>query len=162
MRNALVIVSLLAASGAALAAGQVDVSFKPVDQLSDVGRGTIDGERNVKALADHFKLLAARLPDGQTLKIEVLDVNMAGEVKPTRGGNEIRVLKGRADWPTMDLRWSLQADGRTLKGADERLADMNYLMNPVRGLGEGPVAYEARMIDRWFAERVVGPAAAQP
>jgi hypothetical protein len=159
MRRTLIALSLVAAASAAMAAGQVDVSFKPIDQLSDVGRGSFDGERNVKALTDHFKSLAARLPDGQTLKIEVQDVNMAGEMKPMRGGSDIRVMKGNADWPTIDLRWSLQADGRTLKSADERLADLSYLMHPVRGLGEGPVAYEARMIDRWFKERIVAQAA---
>ena len=60
-------------------------------------------------------------------------------VKPTRGGNEIRVMKGRADWPTMELRWSLQADGRTLKSADEHLADMTRWASAIL-LSLSPVA----------------------
>ena len=72
MNRTLLAFALTLASTAALAAGQVEVSFRPADQLSDVGRG-IDRERNVKALADHFKSLAAQLPDGQALKVEVLD-----------------------------------------------------------------------------------------
>lgn len=158
MRPLTLALALLAASTTALAAGQVEVRFKPTDELADVGRG-IDRERNVQTLAEHFKSLAARLPDGQTLKIEVQDVNLAGELKPTRTGSDVRVLKGTADWPTIDLRWSLQAGDRTLKGADERLSDMSYLMHSLRGMGDGPLPYEARMIDRWFKERVVGTAA---
>lgn len=158
MRTIALALALLAASSAALAAGQVQVSFKSLDDLADVGRG-IDRERNVQTLADHFKSLAARLPDGQTLKIEVQDVNLAGELKPTRGGSDVRVMKGSADWPTIDMRWTLQAGDRTLRSAAERLSDMSYLMHSLRGMGDGPLPYEARMIDRWFNERVAGPAA---
>lgn len=142
------------ASTAALAAGQVEVSFKPVDQLSDVGRGP-DRERHVQALSDHFKSLGARLPDGQVLKVEVLDVNMAGELKPFRRTDEVRVMRGSADWPTLELRWSLGSGGNTLRSGQDRLVDMAYQSHPLRGSQTGPVAYEARMIDRWFDERVL-------
>ena len=145
----------IVASNAAQAAGRVDVSFQPNDELSDIGRGAWDGERNVKALADHFKSLAAHLPDGQTLTVKVLDVNLAGEIRPLRHGTELRVLKGAADWPTMDLRWTLSAQGRTLASGEERLADQAYLMHASRLRENGPLPYETRMIDRWFNERIV-------
>ncbi len=154
MRRSAICMSLLAAAtGAALAAGQVEVTFKPLDELSDAGRGSFDGERNLQALAAHFKALAPRLPDGQLLKVEVLDLNLAGEMKPLRRGAEVRVLKGSVDWPSMSLRWSLNADGRPIKSADERVSDMAYLMHPIRGGNDGPLTYEGRMIDRWFGER---------
>lgn len=155
MNRTLLAFALTLASTAALAAGQVEVSFRPADQLSDVGRG-IDRERNVKALADHFKSLAAQLPDGQALKVEVLDVDMAGEVRPMRRVDEIRVLKGSADWPTMHLRWTLAGGGQTLKSGEDRLSDLAYLSHSLRSGENRPVAYEARMIDRWFAARVLG------
>lgn len=137
----------------AQAAGVVDVSFKPVDQLSDVGRGTLDAERNVKALAEHFRSLAARLPDGQALKVDVIDVDMAGELKPTRHGNDLRVLRGGADWPTMQLQWTLSQAGRTLASGQDRISDMSYLQQPLRLGADGPLAYETRLIDRWFDQR---------
>jgi len=153
MRRSLVILGLIVAgSGTALAAGQVEVSFKPVDQLSDIGRGSLDGERNVQALAAHFKSLGARLADGQTLKIEVLDVDMAGEMKPLRRGGEVRVLKGAADWPTITLRWTLQADGRTLGSGDERISDMSYLMHVPRARQDGALVYEQRLIDSYISQ----------
>lgn len=153
MRHCLIALSLLAGMASAQAAGQLEVSFKPLDELSDAGNSRIDGERNLQALAAHFKGLAARLPAGQSLKVEVLDLDLAGEMKPLRRGGDIRVLKGAADWPSMTLRYSLNAEGRSLRSGEERISDMNYLMHPVRGRGDGPLAYETRMIDRWFAER---------
>lgn len=149
------------ATTAALAAGQVEVSFKPVDQLSDVGRG-IDRERHVKALADHFRSLGRQLPDGQVLKVEVLDVNMAGELRPFRRTDEVRVMRGGADWPSMDLRWSLDSGGRTLKSGQDRLLDMAYQSHALRGGDTSPVAYEVRMIDRWFGEQVMGSSKPSP
>lgn len=144
----------------AQAAGVVKVSFgKPVAQLSDVGRPLFDGERHVQALTAHFNSLAARLPDGQVLTVEVQDVDMAGRLEPTRLGSELRVMRGGADWPSLDLRWTLQADGRTLLQGEGRISDMNYLMRPLRGRDDSPVGYETRLIDTWFAERVLGGAA---
>lgn len=144
----------LALAGTAHAAGTVKVEFKPQDQMSDVGHG-FDGERVMRTLAAYFESLAARLPDGQTLSVQVTDVNLAGETRPTRFGGDVRVLRGRADWPTMDLRWTLSAEGRTLSQGEEHLADLNYLANE-RGLQrERELPYETRLIDRWFSQRVV-------
>lgn len=150
-----------ATTATAHAAGAVKVSFKPVAQLSDVGRPLFDGERHVKALEAHFNGLAARLPDGQVLTVEVQDVDMAGRLEPTRLGSELRVMRGSADWPSLDLRWTLQADGRTLKQGAGRISDLNYLMHPLRGRDDGPVGYETRLIDTWFAEQVLGSGAPQ-
>ena len=60
-----------------------------------------------------YSRLGRRLPDGQTLTIAVLDLDLAGSLRPTPTG-ELRVLRGGADWPSMSLRYTLQADGRTL------------------------------------------------
>lgn len=155
-----VLLALIALTPGARAAGQVDVSFTSVDQLADAGRGSVERERTTKALAAHFKSLAAKLPDGRTLAVEVTDVNLAGDLRQTRRGDEVRVLKGGADWPTLDLRWTLTGDGRTLASGQDRLSDMGYLQHPLRVGHDGAYAYETRLIDRWFDERF-GPAAAR-
>jgi hypothetical protein len=157
---ALILSAAVGATGSALAAGQVDVSFKPLDKLSDVGRGSLDGERNLEQLSAHFKALAPRLADGQTLTIEVLDVDLAGELKPQRRGGEVRVLRGGADWPSLTLQWTLNADGRTLQQGRQRVSDLNYLAHPPRGRHDVPLAYELRLIDRWFDEQVAPKALA--
>lgn len=144
---------------AAHAAGTVEVSFKPVTELADAGSDRHDGERNVARLSDHLRTLAARLPDGQALKVEVTDLDLAGQMRPTRRGGDIRVLNGRADWPSLTLRWSLAAGGRTLAEGNERIADMAYQLHPLRGADDRALGYELRLIDRWFEERVLTAAA---
>lgn len=163
MRRALTLlpIALAFTLPAAQAAGAVDVSFKPVHELADAGNGRFDGERNLKTLSEHLQLLASRLPDGQRLQVDVTDLDLAGAMKPTRHGGEVRVLTGRADWPSVTLRWSLTAGGRTLAEGDERVTDMAYLMHPLRGAQDRPLAYELRLIDRWFDERVLSAAAAR-
>lgn len=138
---------------AAPAAGEVRVHFKPVESLSDVGRGA-DRERNVKALAGHFRALAARLPAGQVLSVEVLDVKLAGALRPAHGGQELRVLEGRADWPRLDLEWRLTRGEGTLASGHDRVSDMNYLDTPLRAGHDDALPYERQMIERWFEERV--------
>lgn len=145
---------LLACSAAAVqAAGVVEVSFKPADQYADAGRG-IDGQRTLEQLGAHFKSLGARLPDGRALKIEVQELDLAGEQRPMRRTDDLRVMRGGADWPAMTLRWTLSEGGRTLQSREERISDMNYLMHSMRGNND-PLTYEKRMIDEWFDQRFV-------
>lgn len=153
MRTTLIAFTLALATAGSWAAGRVDVSFAPVDQLADIGRDRFDGERQVKALASHFESLGQRLPDGQVLTVEVLDLNQAGEMKPSRRGSDLRVLRGGADWPSMTVRWTLKSGTQTLASREERVTDMNYLMQPLRGHEQGPLGYELRMVERWFDER---------
>lgn len=150
-------VALVTFGPPAHAGGQASVSFIEPQNFSDAGRATLDRERTQKALAEHFERLAARLPDGQTLRIEVLDVDLAGEQHPLIL-NDVRVLRGRIDWPRMTLRWSLVAGGRTLRTGEERLADMGYpLLGGPRAASGVDLPYERRMLDRWFGERFGAP-----
>lgn len=143
---------------AAQSTGEVRVSFKPVEEFSDVGRG-LDRERNVQALRRIFHALAPQLAAGELLTVEVLDAKLAGELRLGHGGQELRVLTGGADWPRLELKWTLARDGRELAAGHDRLADMNYLGEPLRVGQDGPLPYEARMIARWFDERVRAAAA---
>jgi hypothetical protein len=138
-------------------AGTVEVSFANPDQYADIGRSSVDRERVLRSLQQHFETFAARLPDAQTLRVEVLDVNLAGEPDPFRI-EETRILRGRADWPQVHLRWSLDEAGRSVKGGDERVADMHYFFNVRNADRYGDLPYEKRMLDAWFAEKVLAVA----
>ncbi|MDO8418443.1 MAG: DUF3016 domain-containing protein [Rubrivivax sp.] len=140
----------------ATAAGTVEVSWLQPERYSDAGRSIVDRERTMTSLGEYLGQLGRQLPDGQTLKIEVLDVNLAGEVEP-HGWDEVRILRGRADWPQMTVRYTLQAGGQTLKAGEAHLSDLNYFAFQ-RGLrmGHGDLAYEKRMVDRWFSDHFAG------
>lgn len=142
-------------SSAALAAGSVQVNFVEPDKFSDAGRGAYDVERTTKAFDEHFKALGQRLPDGQSLRLQVTDIDLAGELRPSRNGSEIRVLRGRADWPRVAMRYELVHDGRMLKSGEAKVSDMAYQQASL-GLHRGEAyAYEFRMLDRWFSEQIL-------
>ncbi len=126
-------------------AGQVEVSWVDPDRFADAGRSVVDRERTMGALGEHLKRWGRLLPDGQTLKLEVLDVNLAGEIEPY-GWHQVRVLRGRADWPQMKLRYALLAESRSLKSGEALLADMHYRL----GDSSAELGIEKRMLDLWF------------
>ena len=142
-----------AASWPAHAAGTVRVNYVKPETFADTGHSRGERERTLAALTGHFEQLAKRLPDGQTLKLDVKQVDLAGELKPTRTGEELRVLNGGADWPHIVLHYTLLAGANTLKTGDADLSDMNYQfgIRPA-GMQREPLAYEKRMIDTWFGK----------
>jgi hypothetical protein len=153
LKISLVALSLAATGMQASATGSAEVSYVQPEKFTDVGFGSIERERTLQSLTQHFETLGKRLPDGQTLRVEVLDVNLAGEVWP-RGVHEVRVLRGRADWPQMTLRYTVLEGSRTLKAGEARLADMSYLFSQQRIHQYGDLPYEKRMLDNWFKEEL--------
>lgn len=142
----------------ARAAGVVEVSFVNPEKFADIGRQQIDRQRTQDRLQRHFGSLGDQLPEGQALKIEVLDIDLAGELEMAlQQGGERRVLRGRADWPRMTLQYTLISGGKTLKSGRDNLSDMAYLKSPAPPLTATSEAlyHETRMIDRWFTRNFV-------
>jgi hypothetical protein len=145
----------------ALAAGSagaaVTVSYVAPDKFTDVPFVPWEREDTLKELTEHFTRLGNSLPPGQDLRVEVLDVDLAGRAIPSaRMGRDIRVLRGQADWPRMQLRFSLEQNGQVLKSGEAQLSDMNYLDHHTRYFDSEPLRYEKQMIDDWF-EKTIGP-----
>ncbi|MBC7938308.1 MAG: DUF3016 domain-containing protein [Chitinophagaceae bacterium] len=142
------------------AMGTLEVKYVQAEQFSDIGFGAFERERNLQSMTQVLQGLVKRLPDGQTLRLEVLDIDLAGETYPRSAGRDLRVLRGGVDWPRMEVRYTLQADGRTLKAGEDKLADQSYLFT-LRGqtAQDGPLPYEKRMLARWFSDTfaAVGP-----
>jgi hypothetical protein len=111
-----------------------------------------DRDSNLRELQRHLEQLGQRLPAGQTLAIEVLDVDLAGEVWP-RVGTEVRIVRGRLDWPQIELRYTLSEGGRTVASGEERVSDPSYLFGGRTVHTLGALPYEKRMLSAWFRER---------
>ena len=161
LRSTLV-AALLLAFGAAASAGSAVVRYVEPDRFADAERagfGLVERERTFAALTRHFETLAGRhLPAGETLHVEVLDLDLAGELRMSAhagGLRETRVLKGRADAPHLHFRYRLQRGDTVLAGGEARLSDLGYL-RPAAYHGRDdaePLPYERRMLERWFVER---------
>jgi hypothetical protein len=145
----------------ALAAGSagaaVTVTYVAPEKFADVPRDTPAREAMMNDLTDHFTWLATALPPGQDLRIEVLDIDLAGrEELSARAVRDVRVMRGGADWPRMRLRFSVESNGQVLKSGEAQLSDMDYMAKVSRYSEDQPQRYEKAMIDRWFA-RTIAP-----
>lgn len=146
--------TLLAA--AAVHAATVEVRFIDPASYADAGRDVRSREEVQAALTQHLQKLGAPLPADQHLLIEVLDIDLAGELEPFhRAWPDLRVMRGRTDWPRITLRYSLRDASRVLASGEERVADMAYLMpSRLSSRYEGDAyGYEKAMLARWFQER---------
>lgn len=143
----------------AQAAGEVEVSWIEPEQFRDAGLGTFERDRNLRTLEDHFNRLGRHLPEGQTLRIEVADVDLAGEVWPF-GHRDYRLVRGGIDWPRIELTWTLSDGEKVLAQGEDRVADMNYMFGRRMSAHQGPLPYERRMLEDWFQQRVASEALA--
>ena len=134
----------------------VSVVFANPDGYADMPL-TESGKADVlKALEGHFAQFAKRLPSGKELKIEVLDIDLAGRLERSiRYSVDMRVLRGGADWPSINLRYSLEESGKVVRNGEARLIDMNYLNHHNRYAASDPVRYEKVMIDNWFRSTIL-------
>ena len=150
---ALAAVFLLSAGSAA---ADVTVTFVHPEDYSDMPLAAYDRDAIIKQFSDYFAYLGKRLPAGQELKIEVLDIDLAGSVKPNfRRHSDLRVLRNRADGPQMRLRYTLESQGQVVQSGDERLTNMSY-MDRIGSYASSndPLRYEKQMIDDWFKKIV--------
>ncbi|MBC5765234.1 DUF3016 domain-containing protein [Ramlibacter albus] len=131
-------------------AGPVDVTARPVPAHNDAGRTTWDAQSNLDVLGRYLKRLGTEFlrPD-QVLKIEILDVDLAGT---DIGGGRPRVITGGADWPKIRLRYTLETPGQPVRSGEELVQDMNYTRG-LTGVRNDPLHYEKRMLRAWFRER---------
>jgi Protein of unknown function (DUF3016) len=150
--------SALAAAAAAVfsiaaqAAGSVQVNFVQPERFSDVRDAYMRSDRYLELLKENIS--DAALPyvaDGQTLKVDVLDVDLAGEIRRGARPHDVRVLKGGADWPRIQMRYTLEAGGQALRSGEATVQDMAYLQRAITAPGsQEALRYERRMLDDWF------------
>lgn len=157
--------TMLAAAVALLANSaawaEVSVTYVKPDDYTDMPFSQIERERTLKEFSAYFAKLDKKLPPGQSLRIEVLDIDLAGRLYPRRSGDDLRILKGGADWPRIHLRYTLEQDGQVLRSGDEQLSDMAYQDRLGRNFDNEPLRYEKRMLDDWFDKAIVPKVAAR-
>ena len=151
-----------AASTAALA-GVTQVRFIEPARFTDTH---LSGEPVGDVLVELERLLIGLgqqcLPSGQTLEIEVLDVDLAGTGRyvPQRQG-EIRLITSGVDAPRITLRTVLSENGRSIAGKVEVLRDLNFLEHRRLLTANESYPYEKRLLRDWFNDRF-GSACASP
>ncbi|HEX7438562.1 MAG TPA: DUF3016 domain-containing protein [Caldimonas sp.] len=157
-RSALISLCVLTAAALpAHAAGSVEIAFIAPAGYTDSGKDPVDSKTNEDRLARYLQSLGERyLGPDQVLKIDVLDVDLAGSMRPSRRGfDDIRIARGGADWPHIKMRYSLVEGGKVIQNGEETVADMNYLRHAADTRDSDPLRYEKRMLADWFKARFV-------
>ena len=158
-RRILLGAGLLAAAAPAFA-GEVSVTFVRPEQFTDASAShSFPNDRDrawvQREIEQHLRALAARkLAPDESLNIEVLDLDLAGGFEPfrLRHGADVRVVRD-VTWPRMRLRYALLRDQGVIASAEERLADMNFLLSTNRYPVTDRLRYEKAMLDAWFDRR---------
>lgn len=146
---------LLVLSGAAQAG--VTVNFVAPERFSDRdfrSAGQRDGI--VKEFERYLvRLGERRLKDGQTLRIDVLDIRLAGRYEPwQRHFNDVRILRDVTP-PRFKVRYTLRERGKVLIAGEESVSDMGYLRRFSARNSSERFAYEKDMLRDWFRDRFV-------
>ena len=158
MKNSLLtlslLVTLLAFQSVANAASS-EVKWTDYESYRDIlpGNGNKKAfrERTFKALEEHFAKLASTLPEKQVLKIEVTDVDLAGDTH-AGGMNQYRIVK-EIYRPRMEFNYQLlDESGKVIKTEEVNVKDMNFLSNSQLKYRNEFLGYEKKMLDDWFAE----------
>jgi len=162
MKSAVVPVFLAAllAGAHAAAAPAVEVRFVAPDRYSDASpySRTIDVQARDAVLAElrqQLQSLGAKfLGANDRLTIDVLDVDLAGEIRLTREGEEKRVLDERL-LPRIQLRYTLDRDGTSIS-REERVTELGYMFDPNRCRFDGAQCREKIMLALWFERTFAG------
>ncbi len=154
---------LLVITGVASAA-TVSVTFVQPEKFTDAGHSR--GMATARDLAElqqdlqqHLQRLADRkLAASDTLQVEVLDIDLAGDFSPHRLArmSDVRVVRDIAS-PRMTLRYTAKLGDRVVKGAEEQVSDMNFLWGHNRYSSGDRLRYEKPMLDKWFETRFGKP-----
>jgi hypothetical protein len=148
-------VSGLLALAAGAASADVTVNYIQPEHFSDLPFAPWEREEVLKDLTEHFASLGAKLPPGQNLRIDVQDVDLAGRIYPGRGARDLRVIRNGAEWPRIDLHYTIESKGQVLRSGDAQLRDMAFMDRISRYSDGDNLRYERRMIDDWFYSTIM-------
>jgi hypothetical protein len=137
------------------ARADVQVTFTAPEKYVDAGLlrdGASAREVTLRMIREHLVRLGERyLAPDRTVTIEILDIDLAGELEWRHGPYDIRYLRSHT-WPRIKLRYTLEESGQTVDSREEAVSDPSYQMNVITRSGES-MPHEKEMLARWFRSR---------
>jgi len=163
MRPVLIFVALSLAATSSLAqtsaAPSVEVIYDNPEHFRDASLDSNGYERGadqqvMKELRSYLQTLGKRyLPPGQTLRIDIRDIDLAGRYEPWHPqAYSIRFMRD-ITWPSIDLHYVLSQQGQPLSQADARVTDKFYLQRPGRSANSDRLYAEKAMLEEWFRKQ---------
>ncbi|WP_199271338.1 DUF3016 domain-containing protein [Paraglaciecola sp. L1A13] len=142
---------------------KVEVTWQNPDKYTDVRPSnesrTRFKERTFKVLEEYLVELAEVLPDDQTLKITVTNLDLAGQVWPAsfvglgQSASDVRLIK-RIDIPRIAFNYELlNSNGEIFKQGEQNLKDMSFQDRHNPFFSSENLRYEKNMLRMWFEDQ---------
>ncbi|REL36904.1 DUF3016 domain-containing protein [Thalassotalea euphylliae] len=144
---------LVSASMTSVHAGTAKVEWTNPDDYRDIRPANESRERfkqrTFKELETFVTKLAAKLPEGFELKLNVTNLDLAGNVEFGRT-QQIRIVR-QIHFPKIDFDYQLlDANQQALAAEQVSLKDMNFLHHIKTRSSTESLGYEKRMLEDWF------------
>lgn len=158
---------------------RVSVTWSDVNKFTDV-RPTLQNRKSyqshvITAFNAHWGRLADKLPQGYNLHVEMLDIDLAGDVNPLFNyqQSDIRVVTENY-FPRVTFNYKvLDASQKiVLSGDNVKVKDMSFLNNtsrrgaqfgmPANFRNGSEFSYDFAMLSNWFKKTVYTPITATP
>lgn len=145
--------------------GPVNVRWEDPARFTEIrySHNSFESRRGnwVEELAEHVRKYATpRLPAGERLDVDIIDVDLAGDYEPWRGVRfqDTRFLRDIYP-PRITLTFTrTDANGAVVSQGERKLSDPGYLMSAgVAGHSTDSLRYEKNMISRWLASELRAP-----
>ena len=145
-------------SAPSLSEAAVSVTYSDPSRFTDADRagGLMTAEGAARSLAGALESLGRRLPPGQDLQVEILDIDLAGRIAPERDPTGSRRFFDSSTWPRVRLRFVLTERGRPLARGEELVSWRDYLQRATARFAGDPLRFEKAMLAEWFETRIAG------
>jgi hypothetical protein len=137
----------------------VEVNYDNPEHFRDASLDSNGYERGadeyvMKELRSYLQALGKRyLPAGQTLRIDIRDIDLAGRYEPWHPqAYSIRFMRD-ITWPSIDLHYVLSQQGQPSTQAEAHLTDKFYLQRPGRQASSDRLYAEKAMLEEWFRKQ---------
>lgn len=140
-----------------IAQAAVKVTFVDPERFSDRDFKVASKRDGILRAFEQYldRLGATYLKDGQTLNIQVLNIDLAGRYEPwQRHFNDVRIMRDITP-PRFKVRYTLKEGGKVLIGGEENVTDMAYLWGQSARISNERFSYEKQMLRDWFRRRFV-------
>ncbi len=157
MRATVSALLFVGAGGVLADPGKVLVEYQNPDNFADVRERQFktapEKNQNLAGLKSWFEKRGAQwVPDGQTLKIQFSDIDLAGDFEPWHSGqmSDVRIVKDIYP-PKLKFHFQLiAADNAVLREGDKELRDLGFMMNADRS--NEAMQHEKRLLEKWLRE----------
>jgi len=142
-----------------LYAGSVEVYWENTDNYSDLGTDFHD-DTTVKMFAEEMEPYIKRqvhdhLPDNQSMRITITNVDLAGEFEPWRLADDVRIVRDIYP-PRMEFDYTIyDSEGNIIESATENISDIDFMFNIGRRfVGTDEFFYEKEMFQQWISQEL--------